>query len=154
MKNSNLKSERKPISYLSRPFVNMQEACQNRKKADNEKIQPCDHHNKKSSAIPAHTMEKLAMAKESVGLIKCGNIFGTCFLLSDIGGKKTVMTCKHVIDDIEEERKKSTNQEKLSTISVHFDDDYPERQSAECSAEVDEEAENFLVKISIMPSCF
>ena len=143
MKNNDLKSERKPISYLSRPFVNMQKTCQNPKNADNEKIKPCDHHKKKSSAISTRTMEKLAMAKESVGLIKCGNIFGTCFLLSDIRGKKTVMTCKHVIDDIEKERKKSANQDKLSTISVHFDDDYPERQSAECSAEVDEEAGNF-----------
>lgn len=94
------------------------------------------------AAIPAHILDTLARAKKSVGNIVCGGRKGTCFVLAFLRGQYAIITSKHVINIINEERKATTDQERYDKISVHFDDNYPEQVGA-CIGEVDENAHTF-----------
>ena len=69
-----------------------------------------------SFAVPARVMPKLSKATKSVGLIKCGDCTGTCFLLR----KDVIITCQHVINDMYTKRSQSTDKKMYKTISVYF----------------------------------
>ena len=91
------------------------------------------------SSIPARILDTLSKAKNSVGLIWCGDTtFGTCFLLADVNGRMTMMTCFHVIESIYDKRSSSTDRRRYAKIFVRFDDDYSAEGHSNCVAEVDE----------------
>ena len=69
-----------------------------------------------SCAVPARVMPMLAEATKSVGLVKCGDCTGTCFLLR----KNVIITCQHVINDINTKRSQSTDKKMYETISIYF----------------------------------
>ncbi|CAB4041826.1 Hypothetical predicted protein [Paramuricea clavata] len=93
---------------------------------------------KQCHAVPARITETLAVARKSVGYIRCGDYSGTCFLLTE----NAIITCKHVINQIAALRSETTDPELYRTIFVNFDYDYP-GLFGNLQAEIDEEGEVF-----------
>ena len=86
-----------------------------------------------SSKIPARIMPVVTQAIKSVGLIKCGNCTGTCFLVAD----DWVITAQHVINNINTTRSESTDTERHRTISIYFNF-LSQLELGEIDAEIDE----------------
>ena len=72
---------------------------------------------------PASFTKKLSLLLDSIGYLECGDVYGTCFLVST----DLIVTCRHVVKMIETARGASSSTDH-SRVFVYFD--YEDNRSA------------------------